>query len=155
PSQQRKISRTGRESSSNKAGPATALTTPGTTTVTPINLLNGSATYNYRVIAEDRSGGLTAASTAGGTTAGVATLGSNSVVLTTCARTNGVATYTSSSAHNLPKLNKLSPKPSLASTTATPSSSKRSPASRPTNASSPHHNKSSEPYRNRSRSHRR
>jgi hypothetical protein len=84
-----------------KAGPATALATPGQPTVTPINLLNGSTTYNYAAIAEDRSGGLTAASTTGTTTGGAATLGANSVTLTQCQRTNGVATYTSSTNHNL------------------------------------------------------
>jgi hypothetical protein len=84
-----------------KAGSATTLTTPGTPTVTPINLLNGSTTYNYRVIAEDRTGGLTAASTVAGTTTGAATLGANTITLTTCSRTSGVATYTSSSSHNL------------------------------------------------------
>src|SRR5882724_7431777 len=84
-----------------KAGPATTLTTPGTPTVTPINLVNGSTTYNYKAIAEDRTGGLTAASGAGATTVGAATLGANTVTLTSCVRTSGVATYTSSSAHNL------------------------------------------------------
>ncbi len=84
-----------------KAGPATTLTTPGQPTVTPINLVNGTTTYHYQAIAEDRNGGLTAAGTAGLTTIGAATLGANSVTLTSCARANGVATYTSSSAHNL------------------------------------------------------
>jgi hypothetical protein len=84
-----------------KAGPATTLTTPGQPTVTPINVLNGSTTYNYAAIAEDRTGGLTAASTTGTTTTGAATLGANSITLTQCQRTNGVATYTSSANHNL------------------------------------------------------
>jgi hypothetical protein len=84
-----------------KAGPATTLTTPGIPTVTPSNLLNGATTYNYRVIAEDRTGGLTAASTTGSTTTGAATLGLNAVVLSSCVRTSGVMTYTSVSPHNL------------------------------------------------------
>jgi hypothetical protein len=84
-----------------KAGAATTLATPGQPTVTPTFLLNGSATYTYQVIAEDRQGGLTAASTAGQTTAGASTLGANNITLTSCVRTNGVATYTSSVAHNL------------------------------------------------------
>jgi hypothetical protein len=84
-----------------KAGAATTLSTPGTPTVTPINLVNGSTTYSYKAIAEDRAGGLTAASAAGSTTVGIATLGVNTVTLTSCVRTSGVATYTSSSAHNL------------------------------------------------------
>src|SRR5467141_918851 len=84
-----------------KAGAATTLTTPGQATVTPAYLLNGTATYTYQVIAEDRQGGLTAASTVGQTTAGASTLGANSITFSSCVRTNGVATYTSSVAHNL------------------------------------------------------
>jgi len=84
-----------------KAGPATTLTPPGQPTVTPTYLLNGTATHTYQVIAEDRQGGLTAASTAGQTTAGASTLGANNITFASCVRTNGVATYTSSLAHNL------------------------------------------------------
>ena len=69
--------------------------------MTPSNLLNGVTTYNYRAVAEDRTGGLTAASPTGTTTTGAATLGLNSVVLNSCVRTNGVTTYTSVSTHNL------------------------------------------------------
>ena len=84
-----------------KAGAATTVTTPGQPTVTPTNLLNGSTTYTYQVIAEDRQGGLTASSTSGQTTSGAATLGANNITFSSCVRTNGVATYTSSVAHNL------------------------------------------------------
>jgi hypothetical protein len=84
-----------------KAGAATTLTTPGTPTITPTYLLNGTTTYTYQVIAEDRQGGLTASSTAAQTTAGASTLGANNITFTSCVRTNGVATYTSSVAHNL------------------------------------------------------
>jgi hypothetical protein len=77
------------------------VTTPGTPTATPTNVLNGSTTYTYQVVAEDRQGGLTAASAAGSTTAGAATLGANTITLTQCARVSGVATYTSSANHNL------------------------------------------------------
>lgn len=84
-----------------KAGAATTLTTPGQPTVTPTYLLNGTSTYTYQVIAEDRQGGLTAASTAGQTTTGASTLGANNITFSSCVRTNGVATYTSSVAHNL------------------------------------------------------
>ncbi len=84
-----------------KAGAATTLTTPGQATVTPAYLLNGTTTYTYQVIAEDRQGGLTAASTAGQTTTGASTLGANNITFASCVRTNGVATYTSSVAHNL------------------------------------------------------
>jgi hypothetical protein len=37
-----------------KAGPATTLTTPGTPTVTPINLVNGATTYNYLQLQSNR-----------------------------------------------------------------------------------------------------
>src|SRR5712664_1441330 len=84
-----------------KAGAATTLTTPGQATVTPAYLLNGTTTYTYQVIAEDRQGGLTAASTVGQTTTGASTLGANNITFASCVRTNGVATYTSSVAHNL------------------------------------------------------
>ena len=84
-----------------KAGPATTLTTPGTPTVTPTYLLNGATTYTYQVIAEDRQGGLTAASASGQTTTGASTLGTNNIAFASCVRTNGVAVYTSSVAHNL------------------------------------------------------
>jgi hypothetical protein len=52
-----------------KAGALPTLTTSGQPTVTPL-LANGATTWNYRVVAEDRAGGLTAASTAGTTTTG-------------------------------------------------------------------------------------
>src|ERR1700740_1407385 len=84
-----------------QAGPATTLTAPGVPTVTPTNLNGGSTNYSYRVIAEDRNGGLTAAGAAGSPTTGAATLGANTVSLTSCVRTNGVSTYTSSANHNL------------------------------------------------------
>src|ERR1700732_905076 len=84
-----------------KAGAATTLTTTGQPTITPTYLLNGTATYTYQVIAEDRQGGLTASSVAGQTTAGASTLGANNITFASCVRTNGVATYTSSAPHNL------------------------------------------------------
>jgi len=84
-----------------KAGVATTLTTTGQPTVTPTYLLNGTSTYTYQVIAEDRQGGLTASSNVGQTTAGASTLGANNISFASCVRTNGVATYTSSVPHNL------------------------------------------------------
>ena len=84
-----------------KAGAATTLAQPGTPTVTPTNFINGSTTYSYRAVAEDRTGGLTAAGAAGSTTTGAATLGLNSIALAQCSRTSGTTTYTSRSAHNL------------------------------------------------------
>jgi len=82
------------------AGPATTMTTPGTPTVTPTGILNGATTYNYKVIAEDRNGGLTAASAQGSTTTGAATLGVNTVTVTQGVRTGGLTTFTTSAAHN-------------------------------------------------------
>src|SRR5439155_11079961 len=73
---------------------------PGTPTVTP-SLLNGATTWNYKVIAEDYKGGLTAASSAGTTTAGSSALGLTSFTITTATRASGVTTYTTSAAHNL------------------------------------------------------
>jgi hypothetical protein len=84
-----------------KAGAATTLTTTGQPTVTPAYLMNGTATYTYQVIAEDRQGGLTASSAAGQTTVGASTLGANNITFAGCVRTNGIATYTSSAPHNL------------------------------------------------------
>lgn len=84
------------------AGAATALTTPSTPSVTP-NLSNGATTWNYKVIAEDYKGGLTAAGPTGTTTSGSATLGLLAVGggITTISRTAGIYTITTASAHNL------------------------------------------------------
>jgi len=83
------------------AGAAPTITTPGTPTVTPTNVLKGSTTWNYKVLAEDYKGGLTAASAVGTTTSGASTLGVNSFTIASATRTNGVTTYTTSTAHNL------------------------------------------------------
>ena len=82
------------------AGAAPTITTPGTPTVTP-NLLNGATTWNYKVIAEDYKGGLTAATAAGTTTTGPSALGLTAIAITGAVRTSGVSTYTTSSPHNL------------------------------------------------------
>ena len=82
-----------------KCGAATGLTTPPAPTVTPFGVTNGATTYNYRFVAEDLQGGLTAASTAGSTTTGAATLGTNSVTLTNAtwnSTLNGEQVYTCS-----------------------------------------------------------
>jgi len=82
------------------AGVVPTITTPGTPTVTP-NLLNGATTWNYKVIAEDYKGGLTAATAAGTTAVGSAALGATSFAITTATRASGTTTYTTSSPHNL------------------------------------------------------
>jgi hypothetical protein len=84
----------------NLAGSLPTITTPGTPIVTP-NTVNGATTWNYKVIAEDYLGGLTAASAAGTTTTGAAGIGYSTVAVTGATRAAGVATYTTSSAHNL------------------------------------------------------
>jgi hypothetical protein len=83
-----------------KAGAPPKLSTPGQPIVRPL-LANGASTWNYQVVAEDRAGGLTAASTVGTTTTGAAGLGYTTVVVTGATRKAGIATYTTSSAHNL------------------------------------------------------
>jgi hypothetical protein len=82
------------------AGATPTITTPGTPTVTP-NILNGATTWNYKVIAEDYKGGLTASSAVGTTTTGPSALGLTAIAITGAVRTSGVSTYTTSSAHNL------------------------------------------------------
>jgi hypothetical protein len=89
-----------------QAGAAPTLNAPGVPTVTPTNITGsggvaGSTNYAYRLVAEDRQGGLTAAGTAGSTSVGVSTLGANTINLTNCTIANGVATYTSSVNHLL------------------------------------------------------
>ncbi|HEY6206822.1 MAG TPA: hypothetical protein VIW21_11710 [Chthoniobacterales bacterium] len=82
------------------AGALPTIATPGTPNITP-NLVNGTTTWNYKVIAEDFKGGLTAATAAGTTTAGSSALGVTSFTITNGTRSGGVTTYTTSVAHNL------------------------------------------------------
>jgi hypothetical protein len=95
------------------AGAPQSMTTPGAPTVTPsvarvgtgtgdvVNGPSGSTTYNYQIIARDKNGGLTAASTVGSTTTGAASLGSQSVAITSSTRANDVVTVVTSAAHGL------------------------------------------------------
>src|SRR6266436_3604505 len=55
-----------------QCGAATGLSTPPAPTVAPFGVTNGATTYNYRFVAEDLQGGLTAASPAGSTSTGAA-----------------------------------------------------------------------------------
>ena len=82
------------------AGSLPTLTTPSAPTITP-NLSGGSTVWNYKLIAEDYKGGLTAASAAGTTSSGSATLGVTQITVTSASRSAGVTTYTTSAAHNL------------------------------------------------------
>ena len=96
------------------AGPSQSMTTPTGVTVSPNVALNGiqtgqtvpgptgATTYNYQVIAIDKQGGYTAASSVATTTTGAATLGFNNVNISTCSRANDIVTCTTSSAHGLP-----------------------------------------------------
>ncbi len=83
----------------------------GSATVTPANpfvtsvvgILNGSTVYNYKIVAEDMFGGLSAASAPITISTGAATLGPNSVAIATngCARdATGLSTITTSVNHN-------------------------------------------------------
>jgi len=96
------------------AGATHSMTTPGAPTVTPsvarvmtgtgdvVNGPSGSTTYNYQIIARDKNGGLTAASAVGSTTTGAASLGSQSVGITSSSRASDVVTVVTSAAHSLP-----------------------------------------------------
>ena len=66
-------------------------------------ILNGATTYNYKIVAEDMFGGLSAASTPITITTGAATLGPNSATVANqgCARDSvGLTTITTTAAHN-------------------------------------------------------
>src|SRR5712692_7414128 len=87
-----------------KAGAASGLTTPPTPTVTPSGVTGGATTYNYKYVAEDLSGGLTAASAQGSTTTGAAILGINTVNLSSVVwnnTLNGEQVYTCSGNCNI------------------------------------------------------
>lgn len=80
---------------------ATAIAqTPGA--VTPQGILNGSTTWNYKVVAIGFHGDLSAASQAFTTTTGAAALGVNSVTIAAngCVESNGVVTFTTTASHN-------------------------------------------------------
>jgi hypothetical protein len=87
-----------------KCGAATGLTTPPAPTVTPYGVTGGATTYNYKYVAEDFSGGLTAASAQGSATTGASTLGTNTVTLTNVVwnnTLNGEQIYTCSGNCNM------------------------------------------------------
>ena len=82
------------------AGSGTATLTSAQVTVTPQGILNGTTTYSYKVVLRGYNGELSAASNAGTTSTGATTIGVNAATLTSCSRSSGVATCTSSAAHN-------------------------------------------------------
>jgi hypothetical protein len=61
----------------------------------------GAATYNYRIIARDKMGALTAASPVGTTSTGQATLGDIQVSVTSCSRANNIVTCNTAVATSL------------------------------------------------------
>jgi hypothetical protein len=82
-------------------GSATAIAqTPSA--VTPQGILNGSTTWNYKVVTLGFHGELSAASSAFTTTTGAATLGLNNATIAAngCVESNGVVTFTTTAAHN-------------------------------------------------------
>lgn len=70
--------------------------------VTPQGILNGSTTWNYKVVAAGFHGELSPASSTFTTSSGAATLGLNSATIAAngCVANNGVVTFTTTAAHN-------------------------------------------------------
>jgi hypothetical protein len=70
--------------------------------VTPQGILNGTTTWNYKVVTIGFHGELSAASSAFTTTSGAATLGVNNASIATngCVENNGIVTFTTTAAHN-------------------------------------------------------
>jgi hypothetical protein len=82
------------------SGSGTATLTSEQVVVTPQGILNGTSRYSYKVVLRGYHGELSVASNAGTTTTGAAALGVNSVTLSSCSRSDGVAICTTSSKHN-------------------------------------------------------
>jgi hypothetical protein len=70
--------------------------------VTPQGILNGTTTWNYKVVTIGFHGELSPASSAFTTTAGAAALGINNATIAVngCVESNGVVTFTTTAAHN-------------------------------------------------------
>jgi hypothetical protein len=82
-------------------GSATAIA-PTPSAVTPQGILNGTTTWNYKVVTIGFHGELSAASSAFTTTTGAAALGVTTATIAAngCAESNGVVTFTTTAAHN-------------------------------------------------------
>jgi len=82
-------------------GSATAIA-PTPSAVTPQGILNGTTTWNYKVVTVGFHGELSAASSAFTTATGAATIGVNNATIAAngCVETNGVVTFTTAAAHN-------------------------------------------------------
>lgn len=95
------------------AGAPHSMVTPIAPTVTPsvssgptgsrivANGPAGSTSYSYQVVARDAAGGLTAAGPVGTTVTGQASLGAQSVAITSFSRSGQVVTCTTSTAHTM------------------------------------------------------
>jgi len=96
------------------AGAAHTMTTPGAPTVTPSRAAaltgtgftvaapaGGTTTYNYQLVAQNKAGGLTAASAVGTTAIGSASLGPQQVAITSYSRSGTTVTVTTTAAHGL------------------------------------------------------
>ncbi len=95
------------------AGAAHSMTPPSAPTVMPsiagagtgtgivMNGPTGATTYNYQIVAVNKSGGLTAASAVGTTTTGAASLGARSVSITSISKSGQTNTVLTASAHGL------------------------------------------------------
>jgi hypothetical protein len=81
-------------------GATVAAATPSA--VTPQGILNGTTTWNYKVVAVGFHGELSAASSAFTTTTGAAALGVTNAIIAAngCTESNGVVTFTTTAAHN-------------------------------------------------------
>ena len=96
------------------AGATCGLSTPSAPTVTPsqpststgtgnvVNSSTGSTAYAYQIVAISPNGCYTLPSTSGTTSTGLASLGSQSVALTSEVMSNNTVTVTTSSPHQLP-----------------------------------------------------
>jgi hypothetical protein len=85
---------------SNTSSTGTATLTSPNVVVTPQGIVHGSTTCAYKIVQRSYSGAFGVASPAGTTTTCAATLGPNTVNVTSSSRTNGLVTVVTSSAHN-------------------------------------------------------
>jgi hypothetical protein len=83
------------------AGRGVGTLTSPVVTVTPNGILNGTTRYDYKVVLRDYNGALSAASPAGTTLVGAATLGANTINVSSCSRTSGIVTCTTARTHNV------------------------------------------------------
>jgi hypothetical protein len=83
-------------------GSSTTVLAQTPSAVTPQGILNGTTTWNYKVVTVGFHGELSPASSAFTTTTGAATLGVNNATITTngCVESNGIVTFTTTAAHN-------------------------------------------------------